>query len=223
MLINLLEPLAPRLYSIASSGAAHNGELHLTVARAPYMKDRIKRYGLASNFLSQLKEDTSIRFYIQKNNLFRLPADDKDIIMIGPGTGVAPFRAFVAERDARGAEGRNWLFFGDQHFKTDFLYQTEWQNYLETGVLTRLDVAFSRDSEQKVYVQHKMLKHANELFNWLEAGAYFYVCGSKEPMSVDVEKALIEIIASQSKKGNDFALEYLNALKEEGRYLKDVY
>lgn len=223
LLINLLEPLAPRLYSIASSGTAHNGELHLTVARSSYIKDGTKRYGLASNYLSQLKEDTSIRFYIQKNNLFRLPADDKDIIMIGPGTGVAPFRAFVAERDARGAEGRNWLFFGDQHFKTDFLYQTEWQNYLETGVLTRLDVAFSRDSEQKVYVQHKMLKHANELFNWLEAGAYFYVCGSKDPMSVDVEKALIEIIASQSKKGDDFALEYLNAMKEEGRYLKDVY
>jgi sulfite reductase (NADPH) flavoprotein alpha-component len=222
-LVDILEPIAPRLYSVASSNAAHNEEVHLTVARSSFQKNGATQYGLASNYLSQLPLGTEVQFYVQKNNLFHLPADDKDIIMIGPGTGIAPFRAFVAERDARGAEGRNWLFFGDQHFKTDFLYQTEWQNYLETGALNRLDVAFSRDTESKVYVQHKLLKHAAEVFNWLQSGAYFYVCGSKKPMSVDVENILLQIIAEQSCNGNEFALEYLNILKEEGRYLKDVY
>ena len=223
LLIDILEPIAPRLYSVASSNAAHNEEVHLTVARSSFFKNGEKRYGLASNYLSQLPKGTDINFYVQKNNAFHLPADDKDIIMVGPGTGIAPFRAFVAERDARGAEGRNWLFFGDQHFKTDFLYQTDWQNYLETGVLTRLDVAFSRDTDQKVYVQHKLKKQAKEIFEWLQSGAYFYVCGAKEPMSVDVENTLLEIIAEYSSFTKQEAEDYLNDLKEEGRYLKDVY
>lgn len=222
-LVDIMEPIAPRLYSVASSNAAHNEEVHLTVARSSFYKNGEKRYGLASNYLSQLPKGTDITFYVQKNNAFHLPADDKDIIMVGPGTGIAPFRAFVAERDARGAEGRNWLFFGDQHFKTDFLYQTEWQNYLETGVLTRLDVAFSRDTDQKVYVQHKLKKQAKEIFEWLQSGAYFYVCGAKEPMSVDVENTLLEIIAEHGSFNKQEAEDYLNDLKEEGRYLKDVY
>ncbi|HLP20925.1 MAG TPA: flavodoxin domain-containing protein, partial [Chitinophagales bacterium] len=222
-LTDLLEPISPRLYSVASSNAAHNEEVHITVARSTFKKDGVKQYGLASNYLSQLPIGTDIQFYVQKNNAFHLPADDKDIIMVGPGTGIAPFRAFVAERDARGAEGRNWLFFGDQHFKTDFLYQTEWQNYLETGVLNRMDVAFSRDTENKVYVQHKLQQHAAALFEWLQGGAYFYVCGAKEPMSVDVEETLLQIIDQQSGNGREYAEEYINTLKEEGRYLKDVY
>jgi sulfite reductase (NADPH) flavoprotein alpha-component len=222
-LIDILEPIAPRLYSVASSNAAHNEEVHLTVARSSFFKNGIKKYGLASDYLSNLPAGTAIDFYVQKNNAFHLPADDKDIIMVGPGTGIAPFRAFIAERDARGADGRNWLFFGDQHFHSDFLYQTELQNYLETGVLTRLDVAFSRDTEQKVYVQHKLKKNSKEIFDWLQAGAYFYVCGSKFPMSADVENTLLEIIAEQGAFTKEEAEGYLNTLKEEERYLKDVY
>jgi sulfite reductase (NADPH) flavoprotein alpha-component len=222
-LINILEATTPRLYSIASSPAAHNGEVHLTVARAWYEKDGEKRYGLASNFLAQLNEESAVTFYIQHNNLFRLPADDKDIIMIGPGTGVAPFRAFVAERDSRGAEGRNWLFFGEQHAKTDFLYQSEWQDYLQTGALHRLDLAFSRDTDKKIYVQHRLEQQAAEVFEWLEKGAYLYVCGAKDPMSIDVENTLVKIIAIQGKLDKEKSLEYVERLKEEGRYIKDVY
>jgi sulfite reductase (NADPH) flavoprotein alpha-component len=220
---DMLEPIAPRLYSIASSGRAHNGQLHLCVARNTFLLQDKTMFGLASNYLLNLPLGHSLQFYIQKNESFRLPDDDKDIIMVGPGTGVAPFRSFVAERAVRGAAGRNWLFFGEQHFKTDFLYQTEWLNWLETGVLTRLDVAFSRDGDQRVYVQHKMLLHAREIYDWLENGATFYVCGSKFPMSVDVEKTLLQIIAEQSGKGSDFAATYLIDLKEQDRYLKDVY
>ena len=222
-LVDILEPIAPRLYSIASSNAAHNEEVHITVARSSFTKNGVKQYGLASDYLSQLENGAQVQFYVQKNNEFHLPADDKDIIMVGPGTGIAPFRAFVAERDARGAGGRNWLFFGDQHFKTDFLYQTEWLSYLETGVLTRLDVAFSRDTKNKVYVQHKLHQQAAAVYEWLQSGAYFYVCGSKSPMSEDVEETLLEIIATQSTNGREYATEYLAQLKEEGRYLKDVY
>jgi sulfite reductase (NADPH) flavoprotein alpha-component len=152
-----------------------------------------------------------------------LPEDDKDIIMIGPGTGVAPFRSFLAHRDATGASGRNWLFFGDRKFTTDFLYQTEMQNWLQTGVLTKLSVAFSRDQKDKIYVQHKMQQHAAELFDWLNAGAYLYVCGAKSPMSIDVENTLLNIIQQHGNYSLAQADEYLNALKSEGRYLKDVY
>jgi sulfite reductase (NADPH) flavoprotein alpha-component len=143
--------------------------------------------------------------------------------MIGPGTGIAPFRSFVAERDAVGAEGKSWLFFGDQHFTTDFLYQTEWLDYINTGSLTKMNVAFSRDQEEKLYVQHKLLQHAKEVFNWIEGGAYIYICGAKEPMSVDVENTLLYIIKGQKKFSDEEAVEYLETLKEEGRFLKDVY
>lgn len=143
--------------------------------------------------------------------------------MIGPGTGIAPFRSFVEERVNTGAEGKNWLFFGDQHFASDFLYQTEWQDYVKTGGLTKMNVAFSRDQQEKIYVQHKMLRHAAEFFKWIESGAYLYVCGAKEPMSSDVEKTLLEIIKTEGQKTTEQAQDYLNQLIEEGRYLKDVY
>ncbi len=221
--VDLLEPIAPRYYSIASSAAAHNGEVHVLVSRVAYSLNNKPKEGLASNFLSDLPEGTALSFFIQKNEAFRLPADDKDVIMIGPGTGVAPFRSFVAERDSRGADGRNWLFFGDQHFKTDFLYQTEWLDYLQNGALHRMDVAFSRDSKQKVYVQHKLKSQAAEIYRWVANGAYIYVCGSKDPMSIDVENTLVAIIAEEGGKSNNEAQQYLQALKEEGRYLKDVY
>ncbi|HET6254765.1 MAG TPA: flavodoxin domain-containing protein [Puia sp.] len=221
--ISILEPTAPRLYSISSSPDAHPGEIHLTVARDIFSVNDELKYGLCSDVLSQLAPGQTVEFHIHHNSQFRLPAPDKDIIMIGPGTGIAPFRAFLAERDSTGAPGKNWLFFGDQHFTTDFLYQSEIQDWARTGVLTRINTAFSRDQEQKVYVQHKMRKHATELFRWLESGAHVYVCGAKEPMSVDVEDTLLSIIRQQGDRSAAQAESFLNELKESGRYLKDVY
>ena len=222
-LIEILEPIAPRLYSIASSPEAHSGEVHLTVARDKFHVNDEWKCGLCSDYLSQLTVDSNIEFYIHKNSQFRLPADDRDVIMIGPGTGIAPFRSFLAQRDATGATGKNWLFFGDQHFVTDFLYQTELQNWLETGALTKLNVAFSRDQKEKVYVQHKMLKHGEELYNWLVNGASIYICGAKEPMSVDVEDTLMQIVEKFGNKTIEEAVQFIEQLKDEERYLKDVY
>ena len=221
--IGILEPITPRLYSIASSLQAHSGEVHITVARKCFTVNEEVGYGLCSDYLSQLAENSAVEFYVHKNSLFKLPADANDIIMIGPGTGVAPFRSFIEERDASAATGRNWLFFGDQHFESDFLYQTEIQNYLQTGVLTKVNVAFSRDQAQKIYVQHKMMEHGAELFQWIESGAHVYLCGAKDTMGVDVENSLLEIIAQQGSKSKEQALTYLDQLKDAGRYQKDVY
>jgi sulfite reductase (NADPH) flavoprotein alpha-component len=222
-LIDILEPLAPRLYSISSSLEAHGGEIHVTVARDLFLVNEEIQCGICSDYLSHLREGDTIEFYIHKNNQFRLPADDKDIIMVGPGTGIAPFRSFVAHRDATGASGRNWLFFGEQHFVTDFLYQTELQNWMQTGVLTKLNVAFSRDQKEKLYVQHKMFQYGNELFDWLSNGASLYICGKKDPMSVDVEDAVMQIVQKCGNKTMEEAVQFVEGLKEEGRYLKDVY
>ena len=221
--IGILEPIMPRLYSISSSPEAHGGEVHLTVARDKFTVNEEIKYGLCSDCLCQWPVGSSLDFYVHRNEQFRLPADDKDIIMIGPGTGVAPFRSFLAHRDATGASGRNWLFFGDQHFITDFLYQSEFQSWADTGLLTKVNVAFSRDQKEKLYVQHKMHKHGKEFYDWLESGAFVYVCGAKDPMSVDVERAMLQIIEEYGSKTKDQAQEYLSRLKEEGRYLRDVY
>jgi len=221
--IGILEPITPRLYSISSSPNAHSGEVHITVARDNFKMNGEVKHGLASNYLADLAVEGPLEFYVHKNNQFRLPAEDKDVIMIGPGTGIAPFRSFIAERDATGASGRNWLFFGDQHFTTDFLYQTEIQNWIQTGVLTKVNVAFSRDQKSKIYVQHKMLENAKAFYEWLQNGAYVYICGAKEPMSVDVEYTMLQIIERFGSKTSAQAVEYLNQLKEEGRFLKDVY
>ncbi|MGZ3852696.1 MAG: diflavin oxidoreductase, partial [Flavisolibacter sp.] len=191
-LVDILEPIAPRLYSISSSPEAHSGEVHITVARDKFSVNEELKFGLCSNYLSQFEVGQEVQFYIHKNTQFRLPADDRDVIMIGPGTGIAPFRSFIAHRDATGAAGKNWLFFGDQQFVTDFLYQTEIQNWVETGSLSKIDLAFSRDQEEKVYVQHKLKKNGREVYDWLNGGASVYVCGTKEPMSVDVENTLAE-------------------------------
>jgi sulfite reductase (NADPH) flavoprotein alpha-component len=222
-LVGILEPITPRLYSISSSPEAHSGEVHITVARDKFSINEELKFGLCSNYLSQFEVGQEVQFYIHKNSQFRLPADDKDVIMIGPGTGIAPFRSFIAQRDATGAQGKNWLFFGDQQFVTDFLYQTEIQNWVETGSLSKIDLAFSRDQEEKVYVQHKLKKNGREVYEWLQSGASVYVCGTKEPMSVDVEKTLAEIIQTHGNKEEVEALDFLNELKAEGRYLKDVY
>jgi sulfite reductase (NADPH) flavoprotein alpha-component len=221
--IDILEPIAPRLYSISSSPSAHTGEVHLTVARDKFAVNGELKYGLCSDHLCQLVVGDSLEFYVHKNSQFKLPAADKDVIMIGPGTGIAPFRSFLAERDSSGASGKNWLFFGDQHFGTDFLYQTEFQDWLKTGVLSRMNVAFSRDQQKKVYVQHKMLSHGAALYEWIQAGAYIYICGAKEPMSLDVENTILAIFQLFGNKTTTEAEQALDQLKEEGRYLKDVY
>jgi sulfite reductase (NADPH) flavoprotein alpha-component len=221
--IAILEPIAPRLYSISSSPEAHSGEIHLTVAKDTFSVNGEWKHGLCSDGLSQLLPGQTLEFYVHHNATFSLPAPEKDIIMIGPGTGIAPFRSFLAERDSTGASGRNWLFFGDQHFTTDFLYQTEIQDWLNTGVLTRINTAFSRDQTQKVYVQHKMLGQAAGLFQWLESGAHVYLCGAKDPMSLDVEETWLDIIRQEGGMSAAAAASYLDELKETGRYVKDVY
>ena len=223
-LINILGTIIPRLYSISSSPLAHGeNEIHITVSRNKFNVDGHNRYGLCSDYIAAFKEGDIIQFYIQKNSSFKLPAKNTDVIMIGPGTGVAPFRSFLFERDAQAASGRNWYFFGEQHFVSDFLYQTEMQSFLETGVLNKFNTAFSRDQSNKIYVQHKMQQHAKELFSWIENGASVFVSGTKEPMSVDVEDTLIKIISEQKNISEENATIYLSNLKEAGRYHKDVY
>jgi len=221
--IRILEPITPRLYSIASSPAAHPDEIHITVARNFFTVHDTVKYGLTSDFLSHLDENNELKFYVHPNNQFRLPAEEKNVIMIGPGTGIAPFRSFIAERDAAGATGKSWLFFGEQHFTSDFLYQTEIQNWFETGSLTKVNTAFSRDQPEKIYVQHKILKHGAEFFEWLEAGSYVYVCGTKDPMSFDVEQTVLRVIGQYGERSKEEAIAYLDNLKEDGRYITDVY
>jgi sulfite reductase (NADPH) flavoprotein alpha-component len=221
--VKILEPTTPRLYSISSSPEAHRGEIHITVARNTFMINEELKNGLASDFLCNLSLEDQVTFYINPNNQFRLPEEDKSIIMIGPGTGIAPFRSFIAKRDAVGATGKNWLFFGEQHFTSDFLYQTEIQGWFETGVLTRVNTAFSRDQAQKIYVQDKMWQHGAEFFEWLQAGSYVYICGSKYPMSIDVEATILKIVQHFGERTKEEAQEYLDDLKEEGRYVLDVY
>ena len=179
----------------------HGNEVHLTVSLLKYKDDKGNEVrGLFSGYLANLKEDDNIKFYISRNRSFKLPDDNKDIIMVGPGTGIAPFRSFIAERNYNGAEGKNWLFFGERTFQNDFLYQSEWQDHLDSGVLTKLDVAFSRDQEEKIYVQDRIRQNSEELYKWLENGAYFYVCGDKENMAKDVEKYPIRINCYSGQK-----------------------
>ncbi|MDW9379190.1 sulfite reductase flavoprotein subunit alpha [Chryseobacterium sp. JV558] len=223
-IIQILTAQAPRLYSISSSLEAHGDtEIHITVARSEFFIDHQKQNGLCSGFLSEFKEGEEVEFYIQDAGHFKLPEADKDIIMIGPGTGIAPFRSFLWERDATGAEGRNWLFFGDRNFVSDFLYQAELQDFIKTGSLTHLDLAFSRDTNEKVYVQHRLEQKSQEIFYWLEGGASVYVCGAKEPMARDVEQTLLNIIQNEGKRSKDDAVLYLEDMELSGRYAKDVY
>ncbi|CAI9673728.1 MULTISPECIES: diflavin oxidoreductase [Elizabethkingia] len=223
-IIKVLTVQAPRLYSVSSSPEAHgDSEIHITVAKSEFFINDKKQNGLCSGFLSEFEEDGTVEFYIQEAKHFKLPETAKDIIMIGPGTGIAPFRSFLWERDATGAEGRNWLFFGDRNFVSDFLYQSEFQDFLKTGALTNLDLAFSRDTAEKVYVQHRLQQKSSEVFQWLEGGASVYVCGAKEPMSKDVEETLLHIIQHEGKRNEDEAKNYLEELELSGRYAKDVY
>ncbi|GBF48617.1 sulfite reductase subunit beta [Leptospira ryugenii] len=223
-LVDILESMVPRYYSISSSKKAHGDtELHLTVAEVEIKTSIDTKAGLCSGFLSEMQEGESVEFYIQKNPNFRLPSDETPIIMIGPGTGIAPFRSFVWEREANQASGKNWLFFGERNFVSDFYYQAEFLQLMETGVLQKLNTAFSRDTKKKVYVQDRMRENTNELLKWIQEGACIYVCGSKDPMSKDVERALIEILSQREFDKDKSPEEYLNQLEEAGRYKKDVY
>ncbi|WP_129725819.1 assimilatory sulfite reductase (NADPH) flavoprotein subunit [Ectobacillus funiculus] len=222
--VSILRKLPPRLYSIASSLSANPDEVHLTIGAVRYDAHGRERKGVCSILCAErLQPGDTLPIYIQRSH-FRLPENPSTpIIMVGPGTGVAPFRAFMQEREEAGAEGKSWMFFGDQHFVTDFLYQTEWQKWLKDGVLTKMDVAFSRDTAEKVYVQHRMLEHSKELFAWLQEGAAFYVCGDKQHMARDVHNALLEIIEKEGGVSREEAEAYLADMKKQKRYQRDVY
>jgi sulfite reductase (NADPH) flavoprotein alpha-component len=223
-LLAALRPLAPRLYSIASSPKAVGEEVHLTVAVVDYEAHGSAHWGAASALLAATAEDGRLPVFIEPNERFRLPADDsRDIIMIGPGTGVAPFRAFVQERRESAATGRNWLFFGNRHFASDFLYQVEWQQALQDGSLHRLDLAFSRDTEQKTYIQQRLREQGAELHAWLEGGAHIYVCGDSKHMARDVHAALVDVVAVHGGRSPEAAQAWLGELLQQGRYARDVY
>jgi sulfite reductase (NADPH) flavoprotein alpha-component len=218
-----LRPLTPRLYSIASSPLEVGEEAHLTIAHVAYEADGRARHGVASGLLARSGPGTTLPVFIERNERFRLPKDgSRDVLMIGPGTGVAPFRGFVQHRAHTGATGRNWLLFGAPHARTDFLYQLEWQQALKRGQLHRLDVAFSRDQREKVYVQHRLREHGREVYAWLEGGAHLYVCGAVA-MSKDVHSALVEITVVHGGRSPEDATAWLDGLLSEGRYARDVY
>ncbi|MDT8862998.1 sulfite reductase subunit alpha [Alkalihalobacillus sp. MEB130] len=224
-IVSLLRKMPPRLYSIASSQAAHPDEVHLTIGAVRYEAHGRKREGVCSvQCAERVDLGETLPLFVQPNKHFFLPeSTDIDIIMVGPGTGIAPFRSFIEERSVTGGEGKTWLFFGDQHSSTDFLYQDELEKYQQDGVLTKLDTAFSRDTDKKVYVQHKMQENSKELFAWLEAGAYFYVCGDKQYMAKDVHDTLIDIVEKEGNMSREEAEEYVTAMQKEKRYQRDVY
>lgn len=224
-LVDHQRKLMPRLYSIASSAKLHPREIHLTVAVVRYTTNHRERHGVCSTFLAErmLLGETSAPVFVS-NSHFGPPEDTtKDAIMVGPGTGIAPFRAFVQDRVATGATGRNWVFFGEQKSKTDYLYQEEWENYLAKGQVSRLDLAWSRDQGEKVYVQDKMRASAAELWTWIKNGGYFFVCGDAKRMAKDVDQALHEIIAEQGAMPIEQAQDYVKQMKKDKRYQRDVY
>lgn len=224
-LCNLFMPMLPRFYSIASSQHSVGEEVHLTVALLQYHSNGYQRLGVCTHYLCNVVpfHQKTIPVYIQPHHGFTLPSDhNTSMIMIGPGTGVAPFRAFMQERDYFGAEGKNWLFFGERNRRTDFFYESFWQELVNRGKL-RVDVAFSRDQDYKIYVQHRMRENSKELFKWIEEGSYIYVCGDAQHMAKDVEATLLQIIQSEGNLSEQDAKQYLKKLRTEKRYLKDVY
>jgi sulfite reductase (NADPH) flavoprotein alpha-component len=223
--VDTLRSMTPRLYSIASSQAEVEDEVHLTVALVEYDAHGHTHQGGASSFLStRLEEGGEVGIFVEKNDNFRLPNDGNvPVIMIGPGTGIAPFRAFMQQREAEEASGENWLFFGNPNYTQDFLYQTEWQRFVKDGVLNKVSLAFSRDQEEKVYVQHRMLEQGAELYQWLERGAHIYVCGDANHMAKDVQDALVQIVIKHGAKSEEQAEQYISDLRRVKRYQKDVY
>ncbi|MCY7946232.1 assimilatory sulfite reductase (NADPH) flavoprotein subunit [Bacillus atrophaeus] len=223
--IAILRKMPARLYSIASSLSANPDEVHLTIGAVRYDAHGRERKGVCSILCAErLQPGDTLPIYIQHNQNFKLPDNpETPIIMVGPGTGIAPFRSFMQEREEAGAEGKSWMFFGDQHFVTDFLYQTEWQKWLKDGVLTKMDVAFSRDTDEKVYVQHRMLEHSKEMFAWIQEGAAVYICGDEKHMAHDVHQALIDIIEKEGGMSREKAEKYLADMQQQKRYQRDVY
>lgn len=223
-LVEILRPLPPRLYSIASSMDKVGEEVHVTVSVVRYERKNRKRVGACSSHLADyIDYDSAIPIYIDKNPSFKMPLNGSKMIMVGAGTGIAPYRAFLQQREMNDLKGGSWLFFGDRRFKSDFLYQVEWQKLLESKHLERMDVAFSRDQKDKIYVQHKLLEHKDEVFQWLEEGAYFYLCGDMKYMAKDVNKTLLQIIQEQGGLSEAKANEYVKKLKREKRFQSDVY
>ena len=224
-LVDCARKLQARLYSIASSQAEVEDEVHLTVGLVEFEAFDSEHLGGCSGYLARRAEQGSqIKVFVEHNDKFRLPGDDNvPVIMVGPGTGIAPFRAFLQERDARGAEGGNWLFFGNPHFTQDFLYQVEIQKYVKSGLLSKIDLAFSRDQADKIYIQDRLRQNGAELFEWLENGAHFYVCGDANRMAKDVHQALVDIIKSHGGRDDEQAEQYLKDLRSNQRYQKDVY
>ncbi|MDM5224742.1 assimilatory sulfite reductase (NADPH) flavoprotein subunit [Cytobacillus sp. NJ13] len=223
--VSILRKMSARLYSISSSFEANPEEVHLTIGAVRYDAHGRERKGVCSILCAErLQPGDTLPVFIQHNENFKLPENpDTPIIMVGPGTGIAPFRSFMQEREESGADGKSWLFFGDQHFVTDFLYQTEWQKWLKDGVLSKLDVAFSRDDDEKVYVQHRMQENSKELFQWLQEGAAVYICGDEKNMAHDVHNTLIDIIEKEGGLSRDQASEYLAGMQKNKRYQRDVY
>lgn len=224
-LASVLRRFPPRLYSISSSQAAVGEEVHITVSRVRYSNRGRERSGACSNYLAeQIEIDSLVPIFIERNPAFKLPEDDQTpVILVGAGTGVAPYRAFLQQREANNQRGNTWLFFGERRFHSDFLYQLEWQKLLKNGFLEKIDVAFSRDQEEKIYVQHKLLQKQKEIFAWLEKGASIYLCGDMKQMARDVQNALLQIIETQGGMSVEMALEYLKKLKKEKRFQTDVY
>lgn len=223
-LLEILRPLPPRLYSISSSQESVGDQVHATVSVVRYENEGRKRQGACSSYLADdINLDDQIPIYIDKNPSFRLPSNGSKIIMVGTGTGIAPYRAFMQQRESEGIKGNSWLFFGDRTFKADFLFQEEWQKLLKSEHLEKLDLAFSRDQNEKIYVQHKLKENQNEIFDWIENGAHFYLCGEMKHMAEDVNKTLLEIIQNEGGISEEQAEKYLKKLKREKRFQKDVY
>lgn len=222
--VGVLKKLQPRLYSISSSPKAHPGEVHLTVAVVTYDSHGRSRGGVCSTFLADRSEGVQPKVFVHNNKAFRPPEnDDLPMIMVGPGTGIAPFRAFLEEREARGAKGKNWLFFGNPYRTTDYLYEEELTEKLEKGTLHKLSLAFSRDQKEKLYVQHLMLQEGAELWKLLDEGGYFYVCGDASRMAKDVDAALHQVVQEHGGKSEEEAVEFVKQLKKDKRYGRDVY
>ncbi|KAF0237392.1 MAG: sulfite reductase (NADPH) flavoprotein [Prolixibacteraceae bacterium] len=223
-LIEVLRQLPPRLYSISSSQDMVGDEVHATVSVVRYeRKSRLRNGACSSHLADNIETDDQVPVYIEKNPSFKLPANGAKIIMVGAGTGIAPYRAFLQQREADNNTGNTWLFFGDRHFQSDFLYQVEWQKWLKSNHLQKMDVAFSRDQEEKIYVQHKLQQNQQEILKWLEEGAHFYLCGDMKKMAKDVNKTLLEIIKNQGGITTEKAEEYVKKLKREKRFQQDVY
>jgi sulfite reductase (NADPH) flavoprotein alpha-component len=220
----VLRQLPPRLYSISSSQAIVGEEVHATVSAVRYeRKNRLRNGACSTHLADNIEIDDQVPVYIEKNPSFKLPANGTKLIMVGAGTGIAPYRAFLQQREADEKTGGAWLFYGDRRFHSDFLYQVEWQKWLKSNHLEKMNVAFSRDQEENIYVQHKMLEKQQEIFNWLEEGAHFYICGDMKTMARDVNKTLLEIIKTQGGITTEKAEEYVKKMKREKRFQQDVY